>query len=83
MTFTSAIDLMPQFVQSAEVQQCMAREWTRYSLGRAETMAEVGSLQLAYQKGAATPGFSLTAMLSALMSSKSFMFRAPSPGETL
>jgi hypothetical protein len=84
LTFTGAVDLMPQLVQSSEVQQCMAREWTRYSLGRAETSAEVGSLQLAWQKGvAAAPGFSLTAMLGALMSSKSFMYRAPSPGEQL
>jgi len=83
LTFTGAVDLMPQFVQSPEVQQCMAREWARYSLGRAETTAEVGSLQRAYQKGAATPGYSLTNMLAALFSSKSFMYRAPSPGETL
>ncbi len=83
LTFTSAIDLMPQLAQSAEVQQCMAREWTRYSLGRAETIAEVGSLQRAYQKGLATPGFSLTNMLATLLSSKSFMYRAPSPGESL
>jgi hypothetical protein len=83
LNFTSAMDLMPQFAQSAEVQQCMAREWTRYSLGRAETSAEVGSLQRAYQKGAATPGFSLTTMLASLFSSEAFMYRAQSPGETL
>jgi hypothetical protein len=52
-------------------------------LGRMETPAEVGSLQLAYQKGAATAGFSLRDMLTTLVTSKAYMFRTLSPGETL
>jgi hypothetical protein len=83
ISFQNAIDLSKQLAASPEAQSCMDRQWTRYMLGREETMAEAGSMALAYQKGAATAGFSLRDMLTTLASSKAFMYRQPSLGETL
>jgi hypothetical protein len=83
LTFTNAIDLMQQLASSPETAQCVERQWSRYILGRLETDAEAGSLGLAYQMGKTTPGFSLRDMLTAFVSSKSFTYRRPSPGEML
>jgi hypothetical protein len=83
ITFTNALDMSQQLVQSPEAQTCIDRQWTRYMLGRPETMAESGSMSAAYQKASATAGFSLRDLMSALMQSKAFMYRQPSPGESL
>jgi Protein of unknown function (DUF1592)/Protein of unknown function (DUF1588)/Protein of unknown function (DUF1595)/Protein of unknown function (DUF1585) len=83
ITFKNALDLSQQLAQSAEVQSCVDRQWTRYMLGRPETTAESGSMSIAYQAAAATTGFSLTNLISALMQSKAFMYRQPSAGEPL
>ena len=82
LTFTNALDLMGKLAALPETALCAERQCTRYMLGRKETQAEVGSLQLAYQKGAATAGFSLRDMLTALVTSKAYMYRTLSPGET-
>jgi Protein of unknown function (DUF1592)/Protein of unknown function (DUF1588)/Protein of unknown function (DUF1585) len=83
LTFVDAIDLAKQLAQNSEVQVCMDRQWTRYMMGRFETPAEEGSLELALNSASKTPGFSLRDMLTTLLTSKSFMYRAPSAGETL
>ena len=83
ITFQNALDLSAQLAQSPEAQTCIDRQWTRYMLGRAETAAESGSMSIAYQKAAATAGFSLRDLMSTLMQSKAFMYRQPSPGESL
>jgi hypothetical protein len=72
-----------QLAQSPEVQTCVDRQWTRYILGRPETTAEAGSMSIAYQKAAATTGFSLRDLMSTLVQSKAFMYRQPSAGESL
>ncbi len=81
--FTNATDLMKQLAASSETQQCLDRTWLRYMFGRLESQADTGSMQIAYTKGAATTGFSMTNMLTALVSSKAYMYRTPSPGENL
>ena len=83
ITFKNALDLSAQLAQNPEAQSCIDRQWTRFILGRAETTAESGSMSLAYQKAAATTGFSLRDLMSTLMQSKAFMYRQPSPGEAL
>ncbi len=83
ITFKNAVDLVTQLAQSKETQTCVDRQWTRYLLGRGETAAESGSMSLAFQKAAATNGFSLRDMLATLLTSKAFMYRQPSPGEAL
>jgi hypothetical protein len=83
ITFQSALDLSQQLAQSPEARTCLDRQWTRYILGRPETTAESGSMSIAYQKAAATTGFSIRDLMASLMQSKAFMFRQPSPGEAL
>ena len=83
ITFTNALDLSTQLAQSAEAQSCVDRQWTRFILGRPETTAESGSMSLAFQKAAATAGFSLRDLMATLIQSKAFMYRLPSPGEAI
>jgi len=83
LTFTSAIDLANQLVSSGEAQACIDRQWSRYAMGRLETPAEEGSLELALNTAAKTAGFSLRDMLTTLLGSKSFTYRTPSAGEAL
>jgi len=83
MTFQNALDMSKQLAQSSEAQSCIDRQWTRYILGRPETTAESGSMSVAYQKAAATAGFSIRDLLTTLVQSKAFMYRQPSPGESL
>jgi hypothetical protein len=82
-TFQNATDLTKQLAASSETQQCLDRTWLRYMFGRLESTADTGSMQIAYAQGAKTTGFSMTNMLTALVSSKAYMYRAPSPGENL
>ncbi len=82
-TFKNAVDLTKQLAASAETQQCLDWTWLRYSFGRLETDADIGSLQIADNKAKATTGYSMRDMLVALVSSKAFMYRTPSPGEQL
>jgi hypothetical protein len=83
ITFKNAVDLVTQLAVNTETQWCAERNWYRYAAGRTETSAELGSLQIAYRAGAATPGFSLRDMLTSLVGSKAFLYRTPSPGEAL
>ncbi len=83
ITFQNALDLSTQLAQSAEAQTCVDRQWTRFILGRPETAAESGSMSLAFQKAAATAGFSLRDLMAMLIQSKAFMYRVPSPGEAI
>ena len=83
ITFENAVDLLSQLSVNSEAQWCAERQWYRYAAGRPETAAELGSLQLAYRAGMATPGFSLRDMLTNLLTSKAFLYRTPSAGETL
>jgi Protein of unknown function (DUF1592)/Protein of unknown function (DUF1588)/Protein of unknown function (DUF1595)/Protein of unknown function (DUF1585) len=83
LAFQNAVDLSQQLAKSPEAQTCVDRQWTRYLLGRPETMAEAGSMDLAAQKANATAGYSLRDMVTSLMSSKAFLYRQPSAGETL
>jgi hypothetical protein len=83
LAFQNAVDLSQQLAKSAEAQTCVDRQWTRYLLGRPETMAEAGSMDLAAQKANATAGYSLRDMVTSLLSSKALLYRLPSAGETL
>jgi uncharacterized protein DUF1592/uncharacterized protein DUF1588/uncharacterized protein DUF1595/uncharacterized protein DUF1585 len=83
LSFNNAVDLSQQLAKSTEAQTCVDRQWTRYLLGRPETMAEAGSMDLAAQKANATAGYSLRDMVTSLLSSKAFLYRQPSAGEAL
>jgi hypothetical protein len=81
ITFQSAVDLSSSLAQSSEVQACVDRQWLRYTLGRMESDAELGSLERAQQRAAETDGYSLREMLLGLVGSVSFRYRTPSAGE--
>ncbi len=81
ITFTNAIDLSRQLAASPEARWCLDRQWFRYMLGRPESAAEQGSLEVAYRSASATDGYSLRALLTAMVTSRAFLARAPSPGE--
>ena len=83
ISFQSALDLFKQLSKSTEVQSCVDRQWTRFMMGRAETTDEAGSMSVAFQKAAATTGFSVHDLVTTLVTSKAFMYRRPSPGEAL
>jgi hypothetical protein len=83
ITFQNAIDLVTQLSTNDEVEWSTTRNWLRYGIGRLETTAELGSLQIAYRAGTATPGFSIRNMLTSLLTSEAFLYRTPSVGETL
>ena len=74
---------LAQLAQSAEAQTASTASGRGFMLGRPETTAESGSMSIAYQKAAATAGFSLRDLMSTLIQSKAFMYRQPSPGESL
>lgn len=83
ITFKNAVDLVTQVSALPEAQWCAERQWYRYASGRLETTAELGSLQIAFRAGTATPGFSLRDSLTSLVTSEAFLYRTPSPGEAL
>ncbi|MDP9034449.1 MAG: DUF1592 domain-containing protein [Myxococcota bacterium] len=83
LTFKNAVDLTKQLASSTEAQWCIDRQWFRYMLGRPEGATEQGSMEVAYHTAKANPGYSLRDMLGAMVTSKAFLYRAPSPGEPL
>ncbi len=83
IVFQNALDLFKQLANSTEAQSCVDRQWTRFMMGRPETADEAGSMSVAYQKAAATTGFSVRDLVTSLVTSKAFMSRRPSLGEAL
>ncbi len=83
ISFQNALDLFKQLSKSTEAQSCIDRQWTRFMMGRPETTDEAGSMSLAFQKAAATTGFSVRDLVTTLLTSKAFTYRRLSPGEML
>lgn len=81
ISFKNAVELLKALSESEEVKWCVARQWFRYLLGRMDSGAEQGSMELAYKAATATPGYSIREMLVATTATKAFLYRAPSPGE--
>lgn len=76
LSFANALELAKLLAQSDEVKQCATRQWFRHALGRSDSAADEGSIQRAYAAGAADPDFSLRDMLTTLVQTKTFRFRA-------
>ncbi len=81
ISFKNAVELVNALAVNDEVKWCVTRQWFRFVLGRMESTADLGSMQLAYRAGAAVPGFSVREMLTSLVQTQAFRFRAPSSGE--
>jgi hypothetical protein len=75
-SFTGTADMISQLAASQQVDQCFALEEIRYALLRAESDADACSAQQIYQAFAAS-NFDLKALIGAVVSSNSFMYRTP------
>ncbi|MEO8213318.1 MAG: DUF1592 domain-containing protein [Myxococcales bacterium] len=89
LAFKNAGELVDALAGSSEVSWCTANQWARYMLHRFETDADKGALTNAYVSASyaadrvtARP-FSVRDFLVALVTTKAFRFRQPSPGEAL
>ena len=80
-SFKNAIELQQHFVKSAQVADCMGRQFLRYALRRRETKGDEGSLSTAL-KGFGNTG-DLRELIVALTKSRVFTHRTPSAGEVL
>jgi mono/diheme cytochrome c family protein len=71
-----AVELMHRLARSERVEQVFIRHAFRYWLGRNETPGDAASLQAAY-KTYKESGGSMQALITALLTSESFLYRVP------
>jgi hypothetical protein len=72
------LDLIKKLAESERVEQVFVRHAFRYWLGRNESPGDARSLQSA-QKAYRDSGGSMKALITALMTSESFLYRVPAP----
>lgn len=72
--FDGALDLAARLAQSPQVEACLATQWFRYSMGRAEQDADVCSLEQVKAEFASSGG-NFRELLVALATSDAFRFR--------
>lgn len=80
-SFKNAVELTNFLATNDEVKSCVARHWFRYLLGRNETAADEGSIQVAAKAAAVNPGFSIPDLLVGMAKSMDFRMRTPAAGE--
>jgi hypothetical protein len=82
LTFSNAVELSRGLARSSEVRGCLATQWLRYVLRRNETDGDDVSLKAAT---AAFQGsnYDMRELLVALVRTRAFTHRSPSPGEVL
>jgi hypothetical protein len=80
--FDGAPDLVRKLLPTAEVEECLARSWLRFGLGRFEDEAEAGSVAAARQAFSAA-GRDVRELVLAVVETKAFLYRAPAEGEVL
>jgi hypothetical protein len=80
--FTGPTELAKIFAESDEVRRCVATQWTRYAYGREEVPADDVSAKAILSAFRASD-HDLRALVVAIVKSRSFRYRAPSPGEVL
>ena len=79
IAFADAEDLVSSLAASRDVARCMARQWTRFALGRVETpTADEPSALLAFEKFDAAD-HDLRELIVAIATSDSFLHRRPTP----
>lgn len=74
--FNGAVALSKKLADSAQVEDCMARQWYRYATGRVETEDDACSLQQIRAQFAASGG-NIQELLVAVTLSDAFRFRVP------
>lgn len=81
-SFDGPAGLMALLAESEQVRACLTKQWLRFGFSRQETRADDHSLESAYQ-AFQLAGFQLSELLVALTQSRSFRYRAASPGEVI
>jgi len=76
--FAGAIDLEAKLASSADVQDCVTRQWFRYGYGRGETDADACTIQ-AVEGSFAAGGDRITDLLVALTQTRAFLYRRAMP----
>jgi hypothetical protein len=82
VTFANALELERALAASSDVRDCMATQWLRYIIARNEGDGDTASLQAAndaFKKS----GYDLRELVVALVRTRAFTHRSPSPGEVL
>jgi len=74
---TNAVDMLKRLAESEKVEQVFVRHAFRYFLGRNETLGDGPSLQAAHRAYKESGG-SMKALIVALLTSDSFLYRVPS-----
>ena len=74
--FEGAVELAHRLAQSEQVQQCVARQWFRFALGRPEAAADDCSMQVAMD-AFADSGEHLQELLISVVTSEVFRLRKP------
>jgi hypothetical protein len=82
LIFDGAVDLATQLAGRREVADCMATQWLRYLLRRADDAGDQPSLDQARARLRETDG-DLRELLIALTGTRAFTHRSPSEGEPL
>lgn len=75
-TFDGGVELAHKLAQSQQVQDCVATQWFRYSLGRLEGTADACTLD-DLQATFAASGHDVRALMLALVETDAFRYRAP------
>jgi len=81
-TFADAVALGKLLAESREVQNCLARQVTRYALGRWDGAADAASIEAA-QAAFKDGSFNIKTLMAAVATTRTFRYRAPASGEVL
>lgn len=76
--FNGAVDLSQKLADSAEVQQCVTKQWLRFAIGRLESDADACTLQKLFKDFAAS-GNDIRALLQAIVRSDTFRSKRVRP----
>ncbi len=79
--FSGPEELAAAVANNSEVRSCMTKQWFRYATGTHETETDYGSLAAAYGDFEAR-NFTMKELLVALVTTRSFLYRATETGES-
>ncbi len=82
LAFQDAIQMMGLLAAAADTRDCVARQWTRFALGRREVDGDAASLAGAIG-GFKTGDGDVRGLIVALAKSRSFLYRSPSSEEVV
>lgn len=83
IAFTSAIDLSRALADTVEARGCVTRQLLRYGTGRLDDVSDSDTVAAIVASSNTGATFALQTALLALVRSRSFTHRVPSPGESL